>query len=152
MAVEAPVSKRRKTNLKIYILVCIILAVWLGYDGYFNEKFRQKHTVDGKADGTLFFNQKSPAVLIAAAVLLAGYLSAIRRRRIVAEEEELVFGVKDRVPYDSIKQIDKTNFKLKGFFIVTYVGSDGRSVDRKLSDGAYDNLGAVLEVLITKIS
>lgn len=152
MAVEAPVSKRRKTNLKIYIVVCIILAVWLGYDGYFNAEFRQKHTVDGKADGTLLFNQRSPAVLIVAAVLLAGYLSAIRRRGIIAEEDELVFGVQNRVPYDSIKQIDKTSFKLKGFFIVTYVGSDGCSVDRKLSDSAYDNLGAVLEVLITKIS
>jgi hypothetical protein len=152
MAVEAPVSKRKKTNLKIYIVVCIVLAVWLGYDGYFNEEFRQKHTVGGKRDATLFFNQKSPALLVGAGVLLAAYLFAIRNRRIVAEENELVFGAKERVPYDSIRQIDKTHFKLKGFFIVTYVSRDGGQADRKLSDRAYDNLAAVLELLITKIS
>ncbi len=61
MAIEAPVSKFRKNNLKIYIAVCILIAVWFGYDGYFNEKFKQKHTdKNGKPDSTLVSNQKAP--------------------------------------------------------------------------------------------
>jgi hypothetical protein len=50
MAIEAPLSKFKKTNLAIYILVCVIVAVWFGYDGYFSKyewshrrSFYEKH-------------------------------------------------------------------------------------------------------------
>ena len=42
MAIEAPISRHKKTSLIIYIVVCIVLAVWFGYDGYFSEKFKAK--------------------------------------------------------------------------------------------------------------
>ena len=39
MAIEAPVSKYKRTNFKIYIIICAVLAVWFAYDGYLNENF-----------------------------------------------------------------------------------------------------------------
>lgn len=153
MAIEAPISRYKKNNLKIYIFVCIVFAVWFGYDGYFNEKFKAKHTDEtGKPDSTLVFNQKSPPFFLGAAVLLAGYLFAITNRKITADENELLINHKQHIPYDSIEKIDKTYFDSKGFFIITYKNETGRQTDLKLSDRTYDNLGPVLDQLIAKIA
>jgi hypothetical protein len=153
MSVEAPLSRHRKSNLKIYIGVCVVAAVWLGYDGYLNEKFRERHTdADGRPDASLVFNQVASPVAACAAVLLAGYLYAIRNRKIVAGEDELVISAKERIGYDSIQQINRTHFESKGFFVITYQDSQGRQVERKLSDSGYDNLAAVLAELVAKIS
>ncbi|UCC99537.1 MAG: hypothetical protein JSW66_06560, partial [Phycisphaerales bacterium] len=127
--------------------------IWLGYDGYFNEKFRGRHTgADGRPDASLVFNQIAGPVSACLAVFLAGYLYAIRNRRIVAGENQLVISAKERIGYDSIQQINRTHFESKGFFVITYQDSQGRQVDRKLSDSGYDNLAAVLEELVAKIS
>jgi len=153
MAIEAPVSKYRKTNLKIYIVVCIGIAIYCAYDGYFNETFKTKHTNDdGTADSTLVFNQKAPPFFIGAAVLLGVYLFAISNRKLIADENELIISDKERIPYDSIQKIDKTNFKSKGYFLITYKGQNSREVNRKISDKKYDNLKAVLDHLVAKIS
>ena len=153
MAIEAPVSKFRKNNLKIYIAVCILIAVWFGYDGYFNEKFKQKHTdKNGKPDSTLVSNQKAPPVFIAAAALLGVYFFVIRNKKLIADENELVFSNKEKISYDSILKIDKTGFDSKGFFIITYKNKDGSEVNRKISDKNYDNLAAILDKLVAKIS
>ncbi len=153
MAVEAPISKSKKTNFNIYIAVCIGLAIWFVYDGHFNEEFKKKHTdVNGKPDSTLIFNQKSPPYFIGAAVLLGAYLFAIRNKKIIADENELVLSDKKRISYDSIQKIDKTHFDSKGFFLITYKNKDGREVNRKLSDRTYDNLAAILDELVAKIS
>ncbi len=153
MAIEAPYSKHKKTNLKIYIAVCIVFAIWFGYDGYFNEKFREKHSdANGAPDGTLVFNQKSPPFFIGLAALLGAYLFAIRNRKIVADENELIISNKERIAYDSIQKIDRTYFKSKGHFIITYKNKDGREVNRKISGRTYDNLAAVLDELVAKIS
>jgi len=152
MTIEAPISKSKKNNLKIYIVVCIIFAVWFGYDGYFSEKFIQKHTNNDKPDSTLVFNQKSPPFFIAAGVLLGVYLLTIKNKKLIADENELVISSKEKIAYSSIQKIDKTNFDSKGFFLVTYKNKDGSEVDRKISDRTYDNLAAVLDKLVAKIS
>lgn len=153
MPVEAPVSKFRKTNLKIYIAVCIAFVIWCVYDAHFNEKFREKYTdADGKPTGWLVVNQKAPPYLTGVALLLVGYLFAIRNKKIVADDNELVISDKEKVRYDTIQRIDKTYFDKRGFFIITYKNESGKDVHRALSDKKYDNLGAVLDHLVAKIS
>lgn len=153
MPIEAPVSKHRRTNYKIYIAVCVIAAIWFGYDGYVSKKFKQTHTQqDGTPDGTLVFNRWAPPFLIAAAALFGLYLSKMKNRKMVAGESELIISDKEKIPYDSIQKIDKTYFDSKGYFIVTHKDKDGREVNHKLSDRNYDNLAAILEHLVKKIS
>jgi hypothetical protein len=153
MAIEAPISKFKKTNLKIYIVVCVGLAIWCAYDGYFNDKWIEEHTdTNGNPETYLVFNRKAPPYFIGAAVLLGVYLFAIKNKKTIAEENELVLSNKERISYDSIQKIDKTRFKSKGFFIITHKSNDGREVNRKLSDRTYDNLEAILNELVAKIS
>ncbi len=153
MAIEAPISKSKKNNFKIYIAVCIGLAIWCAYDGYFNDKWIEEHTdTNGNPEAYLVFNRKAPPYFIGAAVLLGAYLLAIRNKKIIADENELVLSDKKRVPYDSIQKIDKTHFDSKGFFLITYKNKDGREVNRKLKDRTYDNLAAILDELVAKIS
>lgn len=153
MAIEAPISKFKKTNLKIYIVVCIGLAIWCAYDGYFNDKWIEEHTdTNGSPETYLVFNRKAPPYFIGAAVLLGAYLFAIRNKKIIADENELILSNKERISYDSIQKIDKTRFKSKGFFVITHKSNDGREVNRKLSDRTYDNLEAILNELVAKIS
>jgi len=153
MAIEALLSKHKKNNFKIYIAVCIGLAIWSGYDGYFNEKFKERHTdANGTPDATLAVNQKVPPFFIGAGVLLGAYLFAIRNKKVIADENELVISDKERIPYDSIQKIDKTLFDSKGYFLITYKDKNGSEVNRKLSDRTYDNLAAILEHLVAKIS
>ena len=153
MTIEAPISKYKKTNFKIYIAVCIALAIWCAYDGYFNNKWIEEHTdTNGNPEAYLVFNRKAPPYFIGAAVLLGAYLFAIRNKKVIADENELVLSDKKRIPYDSIQKIDKTNFDSKGFFLITYKNKDDREVNRKLSDRTYDNLAAILDELVAKIS
>lgn len=153
MTIEAPISKFKKNNLKIYIAVCIGLAIWCAYDGYFNDKWIEEHTdTNGNPEAYLVFNRKAPPYFIGAAVLLGVYLFAIRNKKIIADENELIIRDKEKISYDSIQKIDKTRFKSKGFFIITHKNNEGREVNRKLSDRTYDNLAAILDKLIAKIS
>lgn len=152
MTIEAPVSKYRKTNLKIYIIACIVVTIWLGYDGYFNKKFIEKNTEDGKPNGTLVFNQKAPPFVAGVAVLLGIYLFVIRNKKLIAYENELTFSDKEKISCDSIQEINKTKFKSKGYFVITYKDQNGREVKRKISDKKYSNLEAVLDHLVAKIS
>ena len=153
MAIEAPLSKHKKNNFKIYIAVCIGLAIWFGYDGYFNEKFKERHAdANGTPDATLAINQKAPPFFIGAGVLLGAYLFAIRNKKVIADENELIISDKERIPYDSIQKIDKTLFDSKGYFLITYKDKNGSEVNRNLSDRTYDNLAAILEHLVAKIS
>ncbi|HUW19807.1 MAG TPA: hypothetical protein VMW16_10945 [Sedimentisphaerales bacterium] len=161
MAIEAPISRHKKNNLKIYIAVCLVASAIFAYDGYLSKykwskrhDFYKKHFIDngGKPTSTMNFNRKSPPFLIGAAVLLAGYLLAIRNRRIIADQNELVINGNEKIAYDSIQRIDKTHFKSKGFFILTYKNGNDREVNRKLSDRTYDNLAPILDHLVAKIS
>jgi len=153
MAIEAPLSKYKKTNLKIAIVVCVVLGIWCAYDGYLNEKWIEDHTdSEGNPETYLVFNRKAPFYLAAVAVLAGAYLFAVRNKKIIADENELIISDKEKISYDSIQAIDKTHFGSKGFFTITYEKTTGGQVARKISDRKYDNLEAVLEHLVTKIS
>ena len=155
MALEAPISKFTRTNLKIYIFLCIAVAAWFAYDGYLNKTFIEKNTNENGAPNiTLIVNQKLPPFLVAAAVLLSVYLFAVRNKKLIADENELVFSDKEKIPYDSIQSINKTYFEKKGFFVITHKDENGKEINRKLSDRKYENenLAAILDHLVAKIS
>jgi hypothetical protein len=160
MAIEAPLSKYKRNNFLIGIAACLVLAVIFAYDGYLSKypwsqrrSFYDKHTTEqGRPDGALVFNQKSPPFLVAGALLLGAYWYAIRNRKLVAAEDALVFGGRKKIPYDAIEQIDKTYFETKGLFTITYKSENGRLVRYKLSDRQYDNLKPILEHLVAQIS
>ena len=159
MVIEAPLGKYKKNNLKIYIAVCVIFAVVFAYDGYLSEyewshrrSVYEKHIKDGRPDDTMIFNQKAPIFLGVAAVALGIRLWAIKNRKLIADENELVVSDRQKIPYDSIEKIDKTLFEKKGLFVITYKDENGAEVNLRLSDKTYDNLVAVLDHLVAKIS
>jgi len=161
MAIEAPVSKFAKTNIKIYIVVCVAAAVIFAYDGYLSKykwsgrySFYQEHVLDndGIPTQTMNFNTKSPPFFFGAAVLFTVYFFVIKNNKLIADENELVFSAKQKIPYDSIEAINKTYFEKKGFFIITYKDQSGKEIDRKISERKYDNLPAILDHLVAKIS
>ena len=102
MAIIAPISRYKKTNLKIYICICVALAGWCIYDGYFNENFKTKYANDWQ----LTVNLKAPPYLIGLGVLLGLYYAVIKNKKLVAGESELIFSNKKRIAYDSIEKID----------------------------------------------
>ncbi|MHC4771132.1 MAG: hypothetical protein ACYS8O_04945 [Planctomycetota bacterium] len=150
MAIEAPLSSYKKKNILIIVAVLIGVGAWFAYDGYKNPDFIKKHTVDGVADSTLNFNRKAPPFMIGAGILLGIYFVVIKGKKIIADENELIAG-STTVSYDSIEKINKTHFDKKGFFIVSY-SQGGQNKELKLSDRTYDNLGAVLDQIVSKIS
>jgi hypothetical protein len=150
MSIEAPLSKYRKHNLMIWIGILVVLSVWFWYDGHYNQKFIDKHTVNGVANSTLVFNRKSPPVILVIALILAGRFWIIKDKKIVADEKGLEYE-KIAIPYDQIESIDRTHFDKKGFFILHYTDS-GQKKDLKFSDRQYDNLPAVLDHLVSKIT
>ncbi len=152
MAIVAPVSKYKVKTFLIYMAVLVGFAAYCVYDGRFNEAFKEKHTVNGIPDGTMVFNQKTPPYLVGAAVLLGVYLLVFRTKKIVADDSTLVIDGKAGIPYDSVQKIDKTAFDKKGHFTFTYKTPDGKEIDCKISDRNYDNLKAVLDHLVAKIS
>jgi hypothetical protein len=153
MAIEAPLSRYKRGNFKIYIVVWLVLAAWFAYDGYLNKSFIDEHTDEqGHADGVLAFNRTSPPIFAGLAGVIAAYFYVVRGRKVVAEEKELVIAGRKRIPYDAIEAIDKTHFEQKGFFLIIYKDSSGAEVRYKLSDRQYDNLGPVLDHLVAQIT
>jgi len=152
MAIEAPLSRHKRNDFILYIVACLVAAMWFAYDGYISTSFRQEHTDEqGKPDGTLAFNQKAPPFLVAGAVLFGAYFWAIKGRKVVAADNELVIAGREKIPYDAIEQIDKTFFEKKGVFTITYK-KGGRLVSRKLTDRQYGPLAPILDHLIAKIT
>ncbi len=153
MAIEAPMSKYKRNTLIGGIIFLGGFGIYCIYDGYYNEEFIKKHKdAEGNPNSTLVFNQKSPPYLIGAAALLGVYLFAIKNKKIVADDNELIISSKERISYDSIQQIDKTYFEKKGFFVITFKDKDGKETRRKLNERTYDNLAAILDHLVAKIS
>ncbi len=159
MAIEAPYSKYGKTNFKIWIVVFLAMAIIFAYDGYLSKyewslrrSFYEKHVKDGKPDFDMVFNQKSPFIFVVHAAVLTVWFWARKNKKLLADENELIISDKEKISYDSIQQIDKTYFEKKGFFVITYKDKDGKEVRRKLNERTYDNLAAILEHLVAKIS
>jgi len=143
MPIEAPVSKFAKTNIKIYIGACLAAAVIFAYDGYLSKykwsgrySFYQEHVIDngGIPNAAMKFN------------------IVIKRNKLIADENELVFSNKTKIAYDSIQKINKTHFDKKGYFVITYKNESGKEIARKISDRKYDNLKAILDHLVAKIT
>jgi translation elongation factor EF-4 len=103
-------------------------------------------------DQTMVFNRISPFFFMAAAAILALWLKARKDKKLVADENELLISDKLSIRYDSIEKIDKTYFDSKGYFIITFKDKQGTEVNRKLSDRQYDNLAAILDHVVAKIS
>ena len=153
MAVVAPLSKYKRNNILILIAIMLAAAAYCIYDGHYNEDFIAKHTdAEGNPDHTLTINRKSPPALFAAALLLAGYLFVIKNNKIIADEDHLVINNKQTISYDAIEKIDKTHFESKGFFTLTYKSGNDQETDLKITDRRYDNLAAVLDEIVAKIS
>jgi len=153
MAVEAIYSKYKKQNFKIGIILLIGLGAYCTYDGYFSEKFRDRHTsIEGKPDSTLVFNQKAPFFCLAGAVAFAIWLGMAKNRKIVAESDGIVINGKEKLTYQSIEKIDKTYFESKGYFVIAYKSEAGKEVERRFDGRTYDNLAAILDELVAKIS
>lgn len=153
MAIEAPYSKHRKTNCILYIIVLLGVAGWCVYDGYINEEWIQDHTnEDGTPQAYLTINRQAPYYLGGVSVLIAIFWLTIRNQKIIADENELIINEKEKIPYDSIQQLDKTHFDSKGFFIITYKTPDGNDALKALSYKKYDNLKELLEHLVSKIT
>ncbi|MCI0498649.1 MAG: hypothetical protein L0Y36_03070 [Planctomycetales bacterium] len=151
MTVEAPLSRYKKNNLLIMIALLVGLGIWFYYDGHHNPDFISKHTQpDGAPDSTLSFNRKAPPFIVGAGIALGIYLAAIRGRKVVADETELRSG-SATIPYSTIEKINKTYFDKKGYFVLTYTDG-GQHKELRLSDRWYDNLPAVLDHIVAKIS
>jgi hypothetical protein len=159
MTIEAPMSRYKKNNLKIYIAVCIGLGIMFGYDGYLSKyewsyrySFYKDNAPDGKPNGTLIFNQKVAPILVGAGIILAAYFWAIKGRKLVADDNAFYLSEDEAIKYDAIESIDKTNFAAKGYFVIAYKDERGRTVHKELSDRNWDHLAAVLDHLVAKIS
>lgn len=150
MSIEAPLSKYRKHNTLIWIGILVVLGVWFWYDGHYNQKFIDKHTVNGIPDSTLNFNRKAPPFMLAAAAIMAVRFWMMKGRKVVADDQGLHYE-KLTIAYSQIESIDKTHFDKKGFFLLHYTDS-GQKKELKLSDRQYDNLPAVLDYLVSKIT
>lgn len=159
MAIEAPYSSFKVKNCKLYAIACIIVAVVLAYDGYCSkydwskrQSFYNKHTdSEGNIDGTIKFNRNVPFVLLPLAAAYVVRFFMVKDRKIVADDNAVIFADKT-VTYDSIEKINKTHFDSKGFFILTYKDAEKVECDLKFSDRYYDNLPAILDHIVTKIS
>jgi hypothetical protein len=156
MTIEAPLSRYTKQNLLIAVAALIGLGIWFYYDGYHNETFIKKNTTvdeqgNERPNSTLAFNQKAPPFMIAAGIGIAVYFFVVRGKKVAADEAGLKACGKT-IAYDAIESINKTHFDSKGFFIVTYKDPQGQSRELKLSKYTYDDMPAVLDHLIAKIS
>jgi hypothetical protein len=152
LVIEAPISKYTRYSLVIWMMVLVGCGVWFFYDGYYNKAFIDKYTEkDGTPKFELWFNQKSPPFFFVAAALFAGRWVLIRKRKVVAQDAELVINDKIHIPYETIEQIDKTLFKKKGVFTVTY-SQGGKQRHQKLSENTYDNMEAILDHLVAQIT
>ncbi len=157
MAIEAPVSKYNKNNLKLYIGFLLILSAALAYDGYLSQyewskrtSFYEKHVTDGVPDGTMKFNRIFPFIGLAGIAWFGYRLYAIQSKKVVVDDNTLTVDG-DEIPLDSIESIDKTHYEKKGNFTVTY-RRDNETRTLALSDRSYDNLSAVLDHIVAKIS
>lgn len=152
MAIEAPYSKYKKQNFIIGIAVLLGFGIYCAYDGYINEKFIEKHTsIEGVADSTLVFNKKAPYVCIPGAIVLALWLSIAKKKKVVAEADGIVINGK-KITYQSVEKIDKTYFDSKNYFDITYKDENGKEAEQRFDGRGYDNLAAILDELVAKIS
>ena len=156
MAIEAPLSRYKKNNFRIILVILIGFAAWFTYDGYINKDYIKENTdnygtEEARPNSDLIFNKRAPFFLLAGAVIVGAYFFLTKDKKIIADEKSLLTG-KTSIAYDSIEKIDKTHFESKGYFVITYKDEAGKDSRLKLSDRTYDNLNSILDELVTRIS
>ncbi|AQQ69950.1 hypothetical protein SMSP2_00284 [Limihaloglobus sulfuriphilus] len=145
--VEAKYSKHKLNNLLIYSVVCLVVAGWFAYDGYISKDFIEKHTIEGKPDTTLVFNQKSPPVfVIVGAAFFANFLIA-RKRRVLAGNMSLSVPGKGEITYESMTEISHDD----GSYFIQYV-KDGIEKEIELSARKYDGLSDLMQFVSGKVT
>ena len=150
MTIEAPLSRYKKQNLLIITIVLFGAGLWFAYDAYKNLDFIAKHTIDGQPDDTLIWNKRLAPTCIIGSFLTIGYFFAVKGKKVIADDDKFTIG-NTAIPYGAIEKIDKTHFDKKGFFKITYT-ENGQSKELTLKDRTYDNLPAVLDHIVSKIS
>ena len=83
---------------------------------------------------------------------MAGYYWVVRNKKLVADDQSIALDAKEKISYSAIQSVNKTNFDSKGYFVITYKDDTGNEKSRKISDRTYDNLAAVLDLLVSKIT
>jgi hypothetical protein len=158
MAIIAPLSRYKKQNFLIIAGVLLAGAIVFAYDGYLSKyewsmrnKFYKDHVIDGVPDDTIVQNQALGPILFIGSAVVAGYFCIIKDKKIIADDNGIQVKGKT-IPYEMIEKIDKSKFNSKGYFIVTYKDNGGDEQDIKISDRSYDNIPAVLDCVVEKIS
>ncbi len=152
MDIVAKYSSYRLGNIKIAIFVLLGLSVWFVYDGYYNQKFIDKHTsAEGKADDTLIVHKYFAYFSIPIAAAAAAAFFVNRKKQIVASQDALLISEGCRIPYDVIEEVDHTDFDTSEKFSITYA-EGGVNKKLVLSKKKWDGLDKVLEYVISKIS
>ena len=150
--IEAPVSRYKKNNYLMWAVILVGLAAWFAYDGYKNHDFIKKHTkADGTPDATLKFHKAAPPFMLLGGLVMGVMTLVVRHRRLTADDQAL-HANKLTIPYHQIEAVDKTHFDKKGYFVVMWKGPDQKERQTKLADRDYDNLSAVLDRIVEKIS
>lgn len=151
MAVTATGSRFRRNNMLILALLCIAGGLWFAYDGWINDKYQEENTdpETGKANPNLQFNRYVPIPLAVIAVYSLIMTAIIPGRRVVADDKGLTLADGCNIPYESLQAIDKRAFDKDGHFTISYaVGQTKKTL--KLSDRKYDNLGLLLDEVISQ--
>jgi hypothetical protein len=151
MAAVATLGSYRKNSFKIYIGLCLVLAVWLAYDGYVNKAFIEKHSPGGKPDSTLAAHKAAPFVFVPLAIIIALRWKMVKDKTIVADGKNLILDDGRKIAYDSIEKIDKSKFEKSGYFVITYKDESGTEATQKLSDRHFDKLEDVLAELVAAL-
>lgn len=150
----AQYSKYLKQNLIIGIVICVAGTIYCTYDGYINQEFIAKHTIDGVANSTLAFNMYSPPFLVLFGVLLIVRYCIVKNYKIVAGEEDVVVDGKRTIKYSDIESLNKTYYdaKGKGYFTITYKDEGAKERDLTVTKKRYDGTDDVLHAIVSKIS
>ena len=161
MEIVAPISSYKKNGLKIYMVGCFIAAAVLAYDGYLSKyewsqryDFYKKHVVDNdnQPDGTMLFNRYVSVLALVGGIYFAARFFQKKDDKIIADDNAVTFCGGEKINYDSIEKIDKSAYNSKGYFVFTYKDSSGGEKDKKLSNKDWDNLDAVMNLMVEKIS
>lgn len=149
MAVEACSSKSGRSNNLIVGVMCLALAGWFAYDGWFGDyKNKELEKNDGRPTPNLIFNQYvGPIGLGMFALFNIFSLLKSSSRRLIADESQLHIDTNHVIAYDAIRHIDQRKFSKDGVFSLGYV-DNGNTKEMKFSTRKYDNLDAILAELV----
>ena len=95
------------------------------------------------SEGSIQTQWVQMGICLALAAMVLGRVIYVGRTRLAADDQGLVGPSGERVPYDQIREIDKTRWDSKGIAVVHY-GGDGARRKLKLDDWVYRDADVVL--------